>query len=324
MLILDDYHLISAQPVHEAVTFLLDHLPMQMSLVITSREDPPFPLSRLRGRDQLVEIRADDLRFTPEEATQFLQQMLGITLSAEQITELDARTEGWIAGLQLVALAMKGREDVSGFIAAFTGSHRFILDYLTDEVLNRQPEALRTFLLQTSILDRLNGALCDAVTGRSDSQALLEQIERGNLFLISLDDERYWYRYHHLFGDMLRNSLSRLLGETVDDLHRNASRWLAKKEWFNEAVSHALIARDYELAASIMEGSARRYPVESWGNFGIKWAVDLPDDVMRNHLTLALILGMWYASIGASDSAQKQVEIVRSIAGNYSSATSRF
>ena len=312
MLILDDYHLISAQPVHEAVTFLLDHLPEQMSLVIISREDPPIPLSRLRGRDQLVEIRADDLRFTPEEAAQFLRQMLGITLSAEQITELDARTEGWIAGLQLVALAMKGREDVSGFITAFTGSHRFILDYLTEEVLNRQPEEVRLFLLQTSILSRLNGALCDAVTGRSDGQALLEQIERGNLFLIPLDDERYWYRYHHLFGDMLRNLLSRLLGETVVGLHRNASRWLAKEELFNEAISHAMIARDYELAASIMEESARRYPVESWGNFGIKWAVDLPDDVMRNHPMLALNIGMWYASIGASESAQKQVEIIRS------------
>ena len=141
---------------------------------------------------------------------------------------------------------------------------------------------------------------------------MLEQIERGNLFLIPLDDERYWYRYHHLFGDMLRNSLNRLLGETVADLHRNASRWLAREELFNEAVSHAMIARDYELAASIMEESAKRYPVESWGNFGIKWAVDLPDDVMRNHPTLALNIGMWYASIGASESAQKQVEIVRS------------
>ena len=312
-LILDDYHLINAQPIHEAVSFLLDHLPSHVRLVITSREDPPLPLARLRGRDQLVEVRADDLRFTPDEAARFLQQMLGIDLSAEQVVELDTRTEGWIAGLQLVALALKGREDVTGFVAAFTGSHRFILDYLTEEVLNRQPEPLRTFLLQTSILSRLNGSLCDAVTGRSDGQALLEQIERGNLFLIPLDDERYWYRYHHLFGDMLRNSLNRLLGETVADLHRNASHWLARAELFNEAVSHALIARDYELAASIMEGSAKRYPVESWGNFGIKRAVDLPDDVMRNHATLALNIGVWYASIGASESAQKQVEIVRSI-----------
>ena len=312
VLVLDDYHLILAQPVHEAVIFLLDHLPAQMSLVITSREDPPFPLSRLRGRDQLVEIRADDLRFTAEEAAQFLWQMLGIHLSTEQVMELDARTEGWIAGLQLVALAMKGREDVSGFIAAFTGSHRFILDYLTEEVLNRQPEEVRTFLLQTSILDRLNGSLCNAVTGRSDGQALLEQIERGNLFLIPLDEERYWYRYHHLFGDMLRNSLNRLRGETVADLHLNASRWLAREKLFNEAIYHAMTARDYELAAGILEESGKHYPVESWGNFGIKSAVDLPDDVMQSHPRLALNLGMWYASIGASESAQKQVGIARS------------
>ena len=311
-LVLDDYHLITAQPVHEAMTFLLDHLPAQMSLVITSREDPPFPLSRLRGRDQLVEIRADDLRFTPEEAAQFLWQMLGINLGAEQITELDARTEGWIAGLQLVALAMKGREDVSGFITAFTGSHRFILDYLTEEVLNRQPESLRMFLLQTSILDRLNGSLCDAVTGRSDGQTLLEQIEHGNLFLIPLDDERYWYRYHHLFGDMLRNSLNRLHGEAVADLRRNASQWLVKEKLFDEAVSHAIAAREYELAAGIMEESGSKYFVESWANFGFKWAATIPDEVMQRHRVLALNTGMWHGYLGRATLAQQYVDSARS------------
>ena len=311
-LVLDDYHLISTPVIHEAMAFFLDHLPYQMRLVITSREDPPLPLARLRGRGQLAEIRADDLRFLKEEAALFLHQALGLALTTQQVMDLDARTEGWIAGLQLAALAMKGRNDVAGFIAAFTGSHRFILDYLTEEALNRQPEHIQTFLLQTSILNRLCGPLCDVVTGRSDGQSLLEQIERSNLFLIPLDDERKWYRYHHLFGDMLRNSLNRLHSEKVVTLHQKASQWLAKEKLFNEAVSHAMTARDYGLAASIMEESGKHYPVESWGNFGIKWAADLPDDVMANHPALALNIGMWYASIGASEAAEKQIEIARS------------
>ncbi|MBZ0304129.1 MAG: hypothetical protein K8J31_30620, partial [Anaerolineae bacterium] len=197
-LVLDDYHLISTPVIHEAMAFFLDHLPYQMRLVITSREDPPLPLARLRGRGQLAEIRADDLRFLKEEAALFLQEALGLTLTTQQVMDLDARTEGWIAGLQLAALAMKGREDLTGFISAFTGSHRFILDYLTEEVLSRQPEHIQSFLLQTSILNHMCGPLCNVVSGRSDSLVLLEQIERDNLFLIPLDDDRRWYRYHHL------------------------------------------------------------------------------------------------------------------------------
>lgn len=307
-LVLDDYHVITARPVHEAMTFLLDHLPHQMCMVITSREDPPFPLARLRGRGQLAEIRADDLRFTPDEAGQFLGQMLGITLSADQIRDLDARTEGWIAGLQLAALAMKGRADVAGFISAFTGSHRFILDYLTEEVLSRQPESIQSFLLQTSILNRLSGPLCDAVTGRTDGQALLEQIERGNLFLTSLDDERYWYRYHHLFADVLRNRLSQT---QKGELHRRASRWLAGANLIDEAVSHAIAARDFELAASIMEKSGTMYFVESWGNFGVKWAAQIPEEVMRQHPLLALNTGMWHGYLGRGALAQSYVDTAR-------------
>lgn len=311
VLILDDYHLITAQSIHEAITFLLDHLPDQMCLVITTREDPPFPLSRLRGRDQLAEIRADDLRFTPEEAGQFLEQMLGVRLSVDQVNELGARTEGWIAGLQLAALAMKGREDIASFLSAFTGSHRFILDYLTEEVLSRQPENIQSFLLQTSVLSRLSGPLCDAVTGRTDGQAMLEQIERGNLFLIALDDERYWYRYHQLFGDMLRNRFKQVAGREADELHRRASHWLLGEKLFDEAVSHALAARDYELAASIMEESGSRYFVESWGNFGLKWTAQIPDEVMRHHPLLALNSGMWHSYLGQSALAQKDVDTAR-------------
>ena len=251
---LDDYHLITAPPIHDMMTFLLDHLPTQLRVIITSREDPPFPLARFRGRGQLAEIRADDLRFTLEEAEQFLSQTLGIELSADQIASLDARTEGWIAGLQLAVLAMKGREDVAGFITAFTGSHRFVLDYLTEEVLNRQSDAARAFLLQTSILNRLTGSLCDAVTGRTDGQIQLEQIERGNLFLIPLDDEHYWYRYHQLFSDMLLKRLRQVtVSSEFDTLHHHASEWFAHNNHYDDAIRHALAGQAYDWAAHLLE-----------------------------------------------------------------------
>lgn len=311
-LVLDDYHLVTVPSIHEAMTFLLEHLPAQMGIVVTSREDPPFPLARMRARGQLSEIRADDLRFTPDEAGQFLAQMLGVRLSADQIAHLDARTEGWIAGLQLAALAMKGRTELSGFISAFTGSHRYILDYLTEEVLNQQPDDIQQFLLQTSVLDRLNGALCDAVTGRNDSQYLLEGVERGNLFLIALDDDRYWYRYHHLFGDMLRNHLRQVCtSDEIDDLHRHASHWFADNHLTDEAVSHAIEAKDFELAASVLEQSGTRYMIDSWGNFAMKWAAHIPEVVMQHHPLLALNTGLWYSYLGQAAQAYKQIETAR-------------
>jgi LuxR family maltose regulon positive regulatory protein len=311
-LVLDDYHLITDKPIHDALTYLLDHLPAHMRLIITSREDPPLPLARLRGRGQLAEIRADDLRFTPDEAGQFLAQMLGITLSAEQVRELDTRTEGWIAGLQLAALAMKDRDDVAGFIAAFTGSHRYILDYLTEEVLNRQSEEIQDFLLQTSILNRLNGPLCDAVTGGTAGQQTLELIERSNLFLMPLDDERVWYRYHHLFAEMLRQRLQRSHPAAVPELHRRVSRWLAGENLIDEAISHAIAAQDFEFAANLMEETGRKYAVESWGKFAIKWVAHLPDEVMGQHPLLALHIGMWHGFLGEVRLAMKLVQMVRS------------
>ena len=203
-LILDDYHVIDAQPVHSAINFLLDHLPPQMHLIIAARADPPLPLGRLRGRGELTELRASDLRFTPDEASAFLNDLMGLDLSAQDVETLEARTEGWIAGLQLAALSMQGREDVPGFIRAFAGDDRHIVDYLVEEVLQRQPERVRSFLLQTSILDRLCGPLCEAVTGEEDGKGLLEALERANLFVVPLDDKRHWYRYHHLFADVLQ------------------------------------------------------------------------------------------------------------------------
>ena len=307
-LILDDYHLINAQPIHEAVSFLLDHLPSHVRLVITSREDPPLPLARLRGRDQLVEIRADDLRFTPEEAALFLRHMLGIDLSAEQIAELDARTEGWIAGLQLVALALRGRDDVTGFIAAFTGSHRFILDYLTEEVLNRQPEEVRAFLLQTSILSRMNGSLCDAVTGRTDSQQMLEQIERGNLFLIPLDDERYWYRYHHLFGDMLRNSLNRSQANVIGDLHLHASIWFEQAGWLGEAIEHAFSGRDDERAAHLIEQYGDRLRLRRDVTLVQRYLDRFQEEIHSAHPKLELIHAFMLARSGSFGEAERRLE----------------
>ena len=203
VLVLDDYHVIDAKPVDEALTFLLEHLPPQMHLVITTREDPQLPLARLRARGQLTELRAADLRFTPAEAAEFLNQVMGLDLSAEDVAALEDRTEGWIAGLQLAALSMQGRQDVPGFIRAFAGDNRYIVDYLVEEVLQRQPERVRSFLLQTAILDRLNGPLCDAVTGQEEGSARLEALERGNFFVVPLDDKRHWYRYHHLFAEVL-------------------------------------------------------------------------------------------------------------------------
>jgi LuxR family maltose regulon positive regulatory protein len=219
---LDDYHVVDAPAVHEAVTFLLDQLPPQVTLAITTRADPPLPLSRLRARGELVELRAADLRFTVEEADAFLNQVMGLGLEPALVAALEARTEGWAAGLQLAALSARGRSGngggvdgggVEGFVEAFTGTHRFVLDYLVEEVLGNQPEAVRQFLLDTSVLAQLTGPLCEALTGRSDGTKMLETLDRGNMFLVPLDDQQRWYRYHHLFGDALR---ARLLAEHPD------------------------------------------------------------------------------------------------------------
>ena len=208
VLVLDDFHVIHSEAVLKILSYLLEHLPPQMHLVILTRTDPPLPLSRLRVRDQLLDIRADQLRFTQDEIAAFLNDAMGLTLSANDLSAMEMRTEGWIAGLQLAALSMQGCKDIHGFVSAFTGSHHYVMDYLAEEVLKTQPKKVSTFLLQTSILDRLCGPLCEAVvdadtTGLVDGQAMLEALEEMNLFVIPLDDERHWYRYHHLFADVL-------------------------------------------------------------------------------------------------------------------------
>ena len=225
VLVLDDYHVIDARDVQDAMAFLLDHLPPRLHVVIASRTDPALPLARLRARGELVETRAAELRFTPDEAAAYLNEMMGLELTARDVAALEGRTEGWIAALQLAALSMQGRDDVAGFIAGFAGDDRYVVDYLAEEVLQRQSDRVQTFLLQTSILGRLSGPLCDAVTGQGGGKAMLEALDRGNLFLVPLDDRRRWYRYHHLFADVLQ---ARLLDEQPDqipDLHRRASAW---------------------------------------------------------------------------------------------------
>ena len=253
VLVLDDYHVIDAKRIDDALTFLLEHLPPQMHLVIATREDPQFPLARLRARGHLTELRATDLRFTPAEAAKFLNQVMGLNLSAEDIAALETRTEGWIAGLQLAALSMQGHEDIPAFIRAFAGDHRYIVDYLVEEVLQRQPEHVRSFLLQTSILDRLNGPLCDAVTGQEEGNARLEALERGNFFVVPLDDKRHWYRYHHLFADVLFAHLMAEQPDQVATLHRRASEWYEQNGSAADAIRHALAAEDFERAADLVE-----------------------------------------------------------------------
>ena len=253
VLVLDDYHVIETAEIHDQVAFLLEHLPPSVHVVITTRADPPFPVARLRAQGQLVEVRAADLRFTRDETAIYLNDAAGLELDASQVAALEKRTEGWIAALQLAALSLQGRDDVAGFITGFTGDDRFVVDYLAEEVLERQPEDVRRFLLRTCILDRLTGALCDAVTGEDGGQTTLEVLDRRNLFVIPLDARREWYRYHHLFADVLRTRLLREEADRVADLHRRASVWFEERGERSEAIRHALAGEDYERAADMIE-----------------------------------------------------------------------
>jgi LuxR family maltose regulon positive regulatory protein len=281
VLVLDDYHVIDAREVHDGMAFLLEHLPPQIHLVIASRADPALQLAGLRGRGELVEIRAADLRFTPDEAAAYLNGVMGLALTAQDVATLEGRTEGWIAALQLAALSMQGRADIAAFIAGFAGDDRYIVDYLAEEVLQRQPEQVQRFLLQTSILDRLSGPLCDAVTGQDDGKTKLAALERGNLFLFPLDDRRQWYRYHQLFGDVLQ---AHLLDEQPDDvpgLHGRASAWYEQNGEPSEAIRHALTAGDFEHAADLVElavPAMRRGRQESVIR---GWLRGLPDELVR-------------------------------------------
>ena len=252
-LVLDDTHVLDNPAIHQALAYLVEHLPPALRLVLTTRADPPLPLARWRARGQLTEIRAADLRFTADEAARFLTQAMGLALTPAQVAALEARTEGWIAGLQLAALSLQRRPDVAGFITSFTGSHRYIIGYLVEEVLDQQPPAVQRFLLETSILERLTADLCEAVTEAGDAAARLEYLERHNLFLIPLDDSGQWYRYHHLFADVLQGRLRAQGAALAADLHRRASRWFEAQALPAEAIKHALAGQDTERAARLIE-----------------------------------------------------------------------
>jgi LuxR family maltose regulon positive regulatory protein len=340
ILVLDDHHTIESSPVDDALAFLLERLPPQMHLVIATREDPHLPLARLRARGQLTELRASDLRFTSSEAAEFLNQAMGLDLSAEDIAALEERTEGWIAGLHLAALAlqgtlsMQGRKDVSGFIQSFSGSHRYILDYLVEEVLERQSESVQTFLLQTAMLDRLTGPLCDAVcfgsaetpssseehavcfddaeapTGQDNGRAILEMLERANLFIVPLDNERCWYRYHQLFADLLRQRLGQTRHEQVPVLHQRASEWYKQHGFFDEAIEHALRGEDFEIAARVIEEHVDTAWERGEHTKLRRWLAALPVDTVFSRPHLGIFHAWMLYTSGQQDAAEQSLQAV--------------
>ena len=286
VLVLDDYHAVDAAEVDAAVTFLLEHLPPSLHVVISSRQDPSVPLARLRARGQLSEVRAADLRFAPTEVAAYLTSAMGLTLTVNDIDSLGRRTEGWIAGLQLAALSLRDHADASEFIKDFAGDHRYIADYLVGEVLSLQPADVRSFLLSTAVLDQLNGSLCDAVTRQNNGGPRLEALDRGNFFVVPLDDRRQWYRYHHLFAQVLRAYLLEERPDEVPTLHRRASAWFERNGSLSDAVRHALAGEDFLRAADLVEQAAPALSQARQESTLLSWFRALPDDAFRNRPVL--------------------------------------
>ena len=317
VLVLDDYHFIESPAISEALAFFIEHLPPRMHLVVSTRMDPPLPLSRLRAHGELSEVRAFDLRFTPEEAATFLDQVMELRLTAQDIAELEKRTEGWVVGLQMAALAVRGRDDVSGFIAAFTGSNRHVVDYLAEEVLDQQPEHARTFLLQSSILRRMCASLCAAVVPReegnhtdraADSQAMLEHLEHTNLFVVPLDGDRRWYRYHHLFADVLRQRLSQEHPELLPALHRSASGWFEGEGLYTEAIHHALAARDWERAIRLIESSGMTIVLAQQVRTVLGWIDEIPEELVRGRPVICTIRALALVFFKRPDAAEASLQ----------------
>ena len=311
IIVLDDYHAVDSKSVDEALAFILEHSPPQMHLVIATREDPNLPLAKWRARDQLTELRAADLRLSSSETAKFFNEAMELNLCESDIAALEKRTEGWIAGLQMAALSMQGRSDTAGFIQAFSGSHRFVLDYLIEEVLRNQPESVQEFLLQTAILDGLCGNLCDAVTGLETGTETLETLERGNLFVVPLDDKRQWYRYHHLFADVLKVHLIESQPDRVPDLHKRASEWYEQNGPWSEAICHALAGNDSERAAGLIELAGPEMEESPQSTKWLGWIEALPDGLVRARP----VLSVWYAyallgtaNIEAAESRLKDAE----------------
>ncbi|MRS03272.1 helix-turn-helix transcriptional regulator, partial [bacterium] len=311
ILVLDDYHMVDSVYVDKELAFIVDHLPIQMHLVIASREDPPLALSRLRTRGQLTELRAVDMRFSETEASDFLNRVMGLKLGADEISKLESQTEGWAAGLQLAALCLQGRKETTPFIQSFADSQRFILDYLLEEVLHQQPEALQIFLLRTSILHRLCGSLCDAVLhdGASTGQKTLEELEHANLFIIPLDPERGWYRYHNLFRDLLQKRLGQTLtADAIKSAHLSASRWYQENGDLGDAFHHALAAGDLDRAAGLAESGYREMDDKFQSTLWLGWVKKIPQHTLIMHPQLCTFMGMAFSDLGELETSETYLQ----------------
>jgi LuxR family maltose regulon positive regulatory protein len=316
ILVLDDYHFIKSQPVHTGITYLLEHLPPRMHLVITTRKDPPLPLAHFRGRGTMLEIRADDLRFTVEEAANLLRELNAPALSVKDTEALNAKTEGWVVGLKMAALSIRGKKDTTEFITSFTGSQRYVMDYLIEEVLKKQPDEIQDFLIKTSVLERLSAPLCDAVTASIGSQEKLTNLELENMFIVPLDESRQWYRYEHLFADLLRHRLENKFGsEEVVGLHRRASRWYEDNEFPEEAIHHALAARDWENTIKLIHTPFLMMP--RWGTVTtLNWLRQVPEELIRENVQLYLQYIWALITIGQFDAADTCLKYLDEIAGD--------
>jgi len=309
VLVLDDFHSIDIKKIHKIVEFLIDHLPPQIRLVIATRVDPPLPLARLRARTQLNELRVTDLSFTHDETSEFFNKMMNFALSSNDISILESRTEGWIAGLQLAALSMQGRQDISDYIKTFAGDDRHIVDYLAEEVLNHQSEQIQNFLLQTSILNRLSGSLCDFVTNQKGGRKRLEELERANLFILPLDNKRRWYRYHHLFADLLQQRLHQTNSALVPKLHCRASEWYELNKLRKEAIEHALMAEDFKRAARLVEELSeiiwqRGEPIRLF-----RWIEALPDEYIISRPNLCTFYAWMLFDNGQQKAAERSLQL---------------
>ena len=311
-LVLDDYHNLTSETIHRAVEFLINHLPPNMHLIIVSRMDPPLPLARWRVRDELVEIRTDDLRFTHEECIAYLDHNLVTALSGEAITTLETRTEGWITGLKLAALSLRNdhHTDLPDFISQLNGTHRLIADYLIEEVLNSQPEEMRLFLLQTSVLTCLCGSLCNAVTGRHDGQAMLEQLERENLFIVQIDEQRTWYRYHHLFADLLRQKLEQLFPGQTNELRQRTAGWFLANDYQECAIEEAIDVQAFDLAAGWIAQLRTTLIDSGQRETIIHWIETIPASTLAAYPELARL----HASTVLSPLTQREQDVLRRIA----------
>ena len=307
ILVIDDYHIITNPLIHEMLEYFLEHQPSHIHLVLTTRSDPSLPLARLRARGQMTEIRASDLRFTEEEAGRFFNQSMQLMLEEEDILSLETRTEGWATGLQLAALALKNQSDPQKFVASFRGSHRYVLDYLAEEIIHQQRDDLRNFLIQTSIMERFNADACEAITGNPNSRDLLSELEQANLFLIPLDDERVWYRYHHLFADFLRTELSKT---ETEELYKKAALWYEKNDLLSEAVEYAIAGSDLELLADVIDRGLKQDTVWSGGNLTLysSWLDTLPPQVFQSRPALSLNASHILYLLGRFDLAEKQID----------------